>query len=300
MREAGLAIELDSTLAEPHAAIGQMLFTQRRFSEAHAAYARALAIDPDDPAANFWLGSLLCCTGYAKTSAGVLDKLLVNDPMLPNALLWRGLVHLQAGELDQAARYIRRAADAGLTSVGIAYAHVAQARGEKIEVLEWLTRGLEPFMRDLPAGTSRTIAAGMVGNPEERARAIKVVDDYLATQPKVISGAVPVALIWLGEPKRALSLAQERPTRNDNLFLPFLWAAAGRNARALPEFSTFLRRSGIAELLGSKRPASLLPEGPGWRLYLRVNCRATRLRRVADAAEGGKRCACPTTNYWSA
>jgi TolB-like protein len=257
MREAGLAIELDSTLAEPHAAIGQMLFTQRRFSDAHAAYARALAIDADDPAANFWLGTLLCCTGHAKASAGVLDKVLANDPMLPNALLWRGLVHLQSGELDEADRLIRRAADAGLTSVGIAFAHVAQARGDKVALLDWLTRGLEPFMRDLPFGTSRVIAAGMVGDAAERARAMVVIEEYLATQPKVTSGAVPVALMWLGEPQRALTVAQERPTRNDTLFLPFLWAAAGRDARALPEFSLFLRRSGMAEYWDRNGPPGL-------------------------------------------
>jgi tetratricopeptide (TPR) repeat protein len=254
MREAGLAIELDSTLAEPHAAIGQMLFTQRRFSDAHAAYTRALAIDADDPAANFWLGTLLCSTGHANTSARVLDKLLANDPMLPNALLWRGLVHLQSGEPDEAERMIRRARDAGLTSVGIAFAHVAQARGDKVELLDWLTRGLEPFMRDLPSGTSRIIATGMVGSPEERARALLVIDDYLATQPQAISGAVPVALIWLGEPKRALSVAQERPTRNDTLFLPFIWAAAGRSARVLPEFSAFLRQSGLADFWDRSAP----------------------------------------------
>jgi hypothetical protein len=112
-------------------------------------------------------------------------------------------------------------------------------------------------MRDLPSETSRVIAAGMVGGPPERAQAIVVIDDYLATQPQVISGAVPVALIWLGEPKRALNIAQERPTRNDTLFLPFLWTAAGRNARALPEFSTFVQRSGLAEFWDRIGPPDL-------------------------------------------
>jgi hypothetical protein len=40
IRTAHRAIELDPTLAEPHAAIGQLLFTQRRFSEAHAPTSR--------------------------------------------------------------------------------------------------------------------------------------------------------------------------------------------------------------------------------------------------------------------
>jgi TolB-like protein len=246
-REARVAIELDPTIAEPHAAIGQMLFTQRRFSDAHAAYSRALAIDPDDPIANFWLGTLLSSTGHASASGQVLDKVLATDPMFPNALLWRGWVHLQTGEVDQAERLIRRAADAGLTSVGLAFAHVALARGDKTALVDWLARGLEPFMRDLPAATSHTIAAGTVGTAEERAQAIAIIQQYLASQPRVASGAIPLALIWLGDPKRALSIAEERPTRNDTLFLPSLWTAAGREARAVPEFSMFVRRTGLAE-----------------------------------------------------
>jgi serine/threonine protein kinase/Flp pilus assembly protein TadD len=246
-RAAGRAIELDATLAEPHAALGQTLFTQRRFTEAHAAYERALEIDRDDSAANFWLGTLLSSTGQSKRSAAVLDKLLERDPMLPNALLWRGWVHLQLGAIDDAERSIRRAADAGLTSVGLGLAHVARARGDNAALVDWLTRGMGPFMTDLPAGTSGLIAAGIVGAPAERAAAIRVIEDYLATERPVVSGAVPLALIWLGEPARALTVAQAKPTRNDTLFLPSLWTAAGRSARADSQFSTFARRTGLAE-----------------------------------------------------
>jgi TolB-like protein/sugar lactone lactonase YvrE len=263
IREAGLAIELDPTLAEPHAAIGQMSFTQRRFSDAREAYARAVAIDANDAVANFWLGTLLSSTGYAKASSEVLDKVLANDPMLPNALLWRGWVHLQSGELDDAERLFRRAADAGLTSVGLAFAHVAQARGDRMALVDWLARGLDPFMRDLPAGASRTIAAGTVGGPAERGQAMAIIEDYLTTQPPVTSGAVPLALIWLGDPKRALAIAQERPTRNDTLFLPSLWTAAGRDARALPEFSTFIRQCGLAEFWDRSGPPGLCHKNAG-------------------------------------
>jgi len=260
-REAGLAIELDSTLAEPHAALGQMLFTQRRFNDARAAYDRARAIDANDTTANFWLGTLLSSTGHTKSSAAALDTVLANDPMLPNALLWRGWVYLQSGELDEAERSFRRASDAGLTSVGLAFAHIAQARDDKAALIDWLARGLEPFMRDLPTGTSRTIAAGTVGSPAEHAQATALIADYLATQPEVTSGAIPLALIWLGEPKRALTVAQEKPTRNDTLFLPSLWTNAGRNARTLPEFSTFVRQSGLAEFWDRNGPPALCHKG---------------------------------------
>lgn len=246
-REARLAMELDPTLAEPHAAWGQTLFTQRHYTEAHAAYTRALQIDAEDFAANFWLGTLLCSTGYAKTSAAVLDRILAKDPMLPNALLWRGWVHLELGEIDEAERLIRRAADAGLTSVGLAVAHVAKARGDNAALVEWLGRGLQPFMSDLPAGTAQMIATGTIGTPSNQTEAITAIENYLGTQPEIMSGVVPLALIWLGQPARALEVAQQKPTRNDTLFLPSLWTAAGRNARTLPQFANFAGRIGLAE-----------------------------------------------------
>jgi hypothetical protein len=163
-------------------------------------------------------------------------------------------VHLQLGEIDAAERVIRRAEDAGLTSVGLAFAHVARARGDKAMLVEWLARGLEPFMRDLPAGTSRIIAGGTVGSPAERAQAVAIVENYLATQPQVTSGAIPLALIWLDQPKRALAIAQDRPTRNDTLFLPSLWTAGARSTRMLPEFSTFIRRAGLADFWDRNGP----------------------------------------------
>lgn len=254
MREARLAIELDATLAEPHAALGQLLYTQRRFSEARAAYDRALAIDGNDVAANLWLATLLNSGGYLRESARILDKILANDPVLPNALLWRGFVHMQLGELDEADRTLRRAADAGITSVGLAFAHVAQARGDDAALVHWLAPGLKPFVRDLPEGTSELISAGITGEPSDRAAAIAAIDAYLATNPQVLSAAVPLALMWLGQPERALAVAQEKPTRNDTVFLPSLWTAASRSTRALAQFSAFADRSGLAELWDKTGP----------------------------------------------
>jgi serine/threonine protein kinase/tetratricopeptide (TPR) repeat protein/sugar lactone lactonase YvrE len=254
--EARLASELDPSLAEPHAAVGQTLFTQRRFSEARAAYARALELDPDDATANLWLGTLLCSTGYTKSAAEVLDRLLTRDPMLPNALLWRGWTHLHLGEIDEAERSIRHAADAGLNFVGLAFAHVARARGDNAAVVDWLGRGIETFVSDLPAGTSRLIANASVDDAQ-RAEAIAAIDRYLAARPPYLSGAIPLALIWLGQPDRALAVAEEKPTRNDTVLLASLWTAAGREARAAPQFATFARRTGLAEFWDRTGPPDL-------------------------------------------
>lgn len=254
VRFAHRAIDLDAALAEPHAALGQILFTQRRFTEAYAAYTRALELDRDDTAANLWLATLLSCAGQPKESAAVLDKLLANDPMLPNGLLWRGWTQLQLGEIDEAERSIKRAADAGLAAVGLALAHVAQARGDVEAQREWSTQGLELFARDLPEGAPHAIAVGATGDAQARSEAIALIDQYVRAGPPMLSGAVPLALIWLGQPERALAIAQDKPTRNDTLFLPALWAPVGRATRSAPQFSTFARRSGLAELWDKNGP----------------------------------------------
>ena len=162
-----------------------------------------------------------------------------------------------AEQIEDAERSIRRAADAGLTAVGLGFAHVAQARGDNAALLEWLPRGLESFMRDLPPGTSRLIAAGVVGGEIEREQAIGAINEYLTTNPPMIAGAVPLALVWLGQPERALAVAQEKPTRNDTLLLASLWTAAGRTARTSPQFPDFARHSGLAEFWDKSGPPDL-------------------------------------------
>jgi hypothetical protein len=149
--------------------------------------------------------------------------------------------------MDRAEPLLRRAAEAGLSHVGLVLAQTAQARGNKAEASEWLARGLQPFMRDFPEGAARVLAAGAFRGEAERSAAITIVDRYLSTNPAVLSGVAPFALIWLGQPARALALAQDKPTTNDSLVFPLLWSPAGRAARKLPEFAEFARRSGLAE-----------------------------------------------------
>ena len=176
---------------------------------------------------------------------------------MPNALLWRARAHLQLGEVDQAERLMQRAADAGLTSVGIGFAEVAHARGDTNGLTTWLDKGLEIFLHGLPPGSSKLIAAGTTGGEAARAEAVALIEQYLSTQPEVVSGGVPFALLWLREPERALAVAQDKPTRNDNMILYTLWTPAGREARRLPSFSTFVRRAGLAAFWDKHGPPDL-------------------------------------------
>lgn len=254
MRETRRALELDPTLAEPHAALGQSLVAQRRFREATESYERALALEPNDVATNFWYGNALNTVGYIQRGAELTEKVLARDPMLPNGLYWRGRAHTQVGAMEKAEPLLRRAAEAGLSHVGLVLAQVAQARGNNTEAIEWLTRGLQPFTRGFPEDTARLIASGAFGKEAERSAALAVIDGYLASQPAVLSGVAPFALLYLDQPARALAIAQDNPTTNDSLVFPVLWSPPGRTARRLPEFAEFARRSGLAEFWDTSGP----------------------------------------------
>ncbi|HZW88752.1 MAG TPA: tetratricopeptide repeat protein, partial [Myxococcaceae bacterium] len=242
------AVELDPSLAEPHAVLGAVFGFRRRFLEARAAFREALKLDPDDVSANYLFGASLVVDGYTRQGKQLLDKVLTLDPMHPSALGWRGRVAFVERDLDLAERLARRARDAGLAIAPFWLSSVTNARGQPHQAAAQLTDGLVPQSRDLPAGMVEALARGAFGDAQSRDQALAVIERYLATRPKILSGAVPYALLLLGQPAEALELLAEGPTRNDNWAFPALWGPEGREARGLPVFAEFCRRVGLADL----------------------------------------------------
>ena len=177
------AIELDPSLAEPHAVLGLTFVQRRQLLEAEPAYRRALELDPDDVTANFWFATTLVSEGYLQRANRVLDKVLTIDPMYPNALNWRGLTALAEGDLDLAGRLARRARDFGLAHAGLSLSYVAEARGQREEAIAQLTSGLSALSLDLPQGFAEATARGALGDVQARDRAMALIKGYLATRP---------------------------------------------------------------------------------------------------------------------
>jgi hypothetical protein len=110
-------------------------------------------------------------------------------------------------------------------------------------------------MYGFPDGAARILAQGFFGDAAARARALAVVDAYLAGKPRVMSAAAPWALMLLDQPQRALEVAQLGATRSDALFFTRLWSPGGDAARRLPQFAEFARKTGLAELWDQYGPA---------------------------------------------
>jgi tetratricopeptide (TPR) repeat protein len=247
-REAHKAIALDDTLAEPYAALGRIFGEQRRYIQEREAFNRALALDPDDVNANFWFATALVSTGYSRQGAQVLDHVLDIDPLLPNALAWRGAAAFYAGDVDQGERLMRLSQDNGLAHAGLSLSMATAQRGDHAGAARQLAEGLRALDTGMPADAPEILAAGVHGDAAAHARALALIHAYLARRPMPVAGGVPHVLLKLGQPALALRVVQDRPTGNDAMFFPLLWSPYGREARRLPEFAEFARRTGLAAL----------------------------------------------------
>ena len=251
------AMKLDPRLAEPHAALGALYTRQRRFVEAFETSERAVALDANDVTANFWNATALCTTGYLARCDAELDRVLEIDPMMPNALSWRGRDYIRTGELDKAERLLRRSEELGLAHAGLGLSVLAEARGNRVEAERYWAMGNRPFLDEFPAGSAEIIAHGIYSDAAARSKAIAAIDQYLATDPETISAVAISALMRLGQPQRALALAQRGITSNEAVLLNPVWDNAGRSLRTLPEFASFARDIGLARAWDKLGPPDL-------------------------------------------
>jgi tetratricopeptide (TPR) repeat protein len=256
-RNARAAIALDPSLAEPHAVLGLAFMQLRRYQDQQDAFRKALALEPDDVTANFWFATSLVAEGYGRRGTEVLDRVLAIDPILPNALMWRGQTALADGDLALAERLIRRAEDLGLVHVGLGLSQLAETRGDRAEAVRQLTRALENFTGDFPPGTGELVARGALGDAAAKAQALARIDAYLATRPAIPAGAAPYALLRLGRTSQALQLLQAGQTGNDAVVFNAIWGRYGLAARTSPDFAEFARRSGLADLWEREGPPDL-------------------------------------------
>ena len=245
-RYARQASALDPTLAEPHAALGVIFTNQRQYREGALELDRARALDPNDVTTNFWDGVRLIMVGYRTRGAAALDRTLQLDPLLPNALVWRARIHIADGELEIGARQLQRAAEGGHSFVGLGQYKLDLARGDRAAAIKSLTKGLTYFVQGFPPEAAEIFARSSLGDATAKQEAMRLIDKYLATKPKVLSAIVPFVLVSSGEVERGFALSEHAATNNESLLMSGLFSGLDPNILSTPAFSDFVRKIGLA------------------------------------------------------
>jgi serine/threonine-protein kinase len=97
------AIALDSTLAEPHVALGSMYFQLSDDAHAVAEFQRALALDPNDVNARFTYGRFLMTRVRPAEALVQFRRAQRSERVSPLLSIWAGYAHFLLGHADSAA-----------------------------------------------------------------------------------------------------------------------------------------------------------------------------------------------------
>ena len=97
------AIDLDETLAEPHASLGFVRFAfEWNWDDADAAFRRAIALDPNYATAHHWHAILLMVRGRAEDSLRAIRRAEQLDPLSPSIATDLGSLLHMAHRFDEA------------------------------------------------------------------------------------------------------------------------------------------------------------------------------------------------------
>ena len=240
------ATALDPRLAEPYAARGLAdenrsggLISQRQMME------KALSLEPDDVTTNFWFGLSLLKCGYFDRGRGLIDHALQIDPLVPNALRWRGVLYLFQGDPAKAEGLLTRSRDLGQRSANRELADLAMARGDTALARSLWIAGGRPLLAGMPEDSAEIFASAMYGSDgAARQRALDQIDRFLATHPHQVPGVVPLVLVRIAEPAKALAIVRDYKLSDSTDYFSLLWSPLGDATRRLPQFQDTMRQMG--------------------------------------------------------
>jgi len=243
------AIELDSTLAEPHAALGSAYASQRRAEDAVAEYRLAIEKNPGYATAHHWLADVLMVLlrgGEALSEIEIAETL---DPVAPAILVEKAEALMMLGRHEEAMAQLDRTLellpDAPLVTLWSAWfafalddwdraaSHLARTLeldGERPETVARVESGLRDsalrpaFLRALAdgqAGPFEASAAGRLSGPQGRFHAMLKIDG----------------------PEAALEFLESaiRGPDRDQIYAPLVPAMMGSELLSTPEAQRVMR-----------------------------------------------------------
>jgi TolB-like protein len=259
------ALELEPRLAEAHAVLGSLLRDEREWSEATAAYERALKIEPRNPGALLWFAGLELALGRLDRGLALLERAYDVDPGSGVISGWLAHAHRVRGDLDQAVRFIDQAAERGWGVAPLWACRTYMRRGPMVDIIAGCrdTQGFSVVAQDFPD----SLLAETLIRSGDRATA--------ADSARTLTESIPISwAIGLGDLKLTTAYLEEMMTRIEagdgsrSYGAPNyldVWAPDAANLRADPAFHTWVEWMGMDDAWRETGwPASCQPVGEGF------------------------------------
>ena len=201
MDAASKAVELDSTLADGHAAMAlAQLHTQWKWHEADRSFRHATQLDPNNAGVLHTFAHFLLWANRGQESAETCSRALTLDPFDPDLIACMGWHSLWAGDYDQAIEQSQRALkfDPKQGLAGLVMGWTYEQKGMYQEALSALQRASG-------AGPSSSVAHALALSGRREA-AQDILEKMLGTAQKKYVSPYDIAVIYngLGENGRAM------------------------------------------------------------------------------------------------
>jgi TolB-like protein/DNA-binding winged helix-turn-helix (wHTH) protein len=240
---ASRALEVDGTLAEAHAAMGNALREDWDWPGAEREFQQALLLDPDNVTAHQWYGDYFDCLGQSDKAIAEMKRAQSIDPLslIVGSALAR--VYRDARQYDQAVEQSRKTLELDLNfphahwTLGLAYLGKGMYREAVTELQIAQDLGRTPVFE---ASLGHAWAAS-----GDRIRALGVVEELKRGRPHPFGIAQVYA--GLGEKKLAMEWLDQAYREHDRGLAILKYDPLMDNVRSEPRFQKLMQRIAVAQ-----------------------------------------------------
>ncbi len=241
------ALELDSTLAEPHASLGYCrLYYNRDWAGAEKEFQTAIRLNPKYEIAYDWYGIYLTAMGRFEEAKAVIRKAEDLDPLSPNFSADMGLNLFMGGDYDQSIKELQATIE---LNPRFANAHLYLSR--TYQVKKMYREAITEYRKTLQFVPNYPVALAGIGNIygilKEREAAQRMLDTLTMLSSKQFVTSYGVALVYagLGDKDKAFQWLDKSYEERSN-FLVWLkveprWAPIRSDKR----YAELVRRVGL-------------------------------------------------------
>jgi DNA-binding SARP family transcriptional activator/TolB-like protein/Flp pilus assembly protein TadD len=243
------ALELDSTLAEPHAALGySMMYFDWDWAGAEREFRRAISRTFSYATAHEWYGLFLAAMGrfpQAESEGRVAQEL---DPLSVAVTATRGWIIHYAGREDEALQILRAGVrtDPKNSIAQLYLGRVYQKMGQfDSATAHYLATG--PLHSWIPTIAGEGTVAARVGRKDEARKVIRQLDSLASNGEYVTPYAVALVLAALGEKDSAFARLEQAYRERTHWLVWLNRDSRWQLLRGDPRFASLVRRIGLPE-----------------------------------------------------
>ncbi len=254
---ASRALALDSSLAEPHTALGLAAAHAWDLRAAETEYRKAIELNPGYPTAHQWYGELLYHTGRLDSSFVETRRAIALDPLAPIPFEALGYALTLGGRYDEAIEQFKKADEMspGLTLTLLLLGDAKLQMGQTQQAVQDYEQAARLDRETLLTKGKLCHAYGVAGRTAE---ARQLLSEIESRSRKERASWVTRAICELGLGNRSAALdAMETAVKNHDIavytayspLLDRMWDPV----RADPRWTAILRSANLADYMGNAR-----------------------------------------------